>query len=68
MAMASQSVSAAPVMSEAAVSYLNHVLDLMQKHALHRKEIDWKQLRNTARAYASGVQTTEDTYPAIVYA
>jgi carboxyl-terminal processing protease len=55
-------------MSAAAADYLNHALDLMQQHALHRKEIDWPQLRRAATAYAKDANTPAETYPAITYA
>jgi hypothetical protein len=54
--------------SKTAAEYLDHALDLMQQHALHRREIDWQGLRKAAAGYAPAAQTAEDTYPAIVYA
>jgi hypothetical protein len=55
-------------MSAAASDYLKHALDLMHQHALHRKEIDWPQLRRAATAHAMDAQTPAETYPAITYA
>lgn len=61
-------VSGSAEMSAAASDYLNHALELMQEHALHRKEIDWPQLRRAATAYAKDARTPAETYPAIAYA
>jgi carboxyl-terminal processing protease len=63
-----QPVTSSAEMSAAASDYLNHALDLMQQHALHRKEIDWPQLRRAATAYAKDARTPAETYPAITYA
>lgn len=57
-----------PAISDAARTYLEQVLDLMQKNALHRDAIDWKQVRQETFARAQNAQTTVDTYPAIAYA
>jgi hypothetical protein len=54
--------------STVAADYLNHALDLMQQHALHRSEIDWASVRKGAVQHAQGAQTTEDTYPGIFFA
>jgi C-terminal processing protease CtpA/Prc len=54
--------------SSAAQAYLDHVLDLMQAHALHTNEIDWPAVRSETLKRAAGAQTTADTYPAIFYA
>lgn len=56
------------VISPAAKAYLEQVLDLMQKNALHKKAIDWAQVRRETLAHAKGAQTTADTYPAIAFA
>jgi carboxyl-terminal processing protease len=63
-----QALTASAEMSRAASDYLKHAIDLMQQHALHRKEIDWPQLRRAATAYAKDAQTPAETYPAITYA
>jgi carboxyl-terminal processing protease len=55
-------------MSASATSYLNHVLDLMQQNALHKKEIDWPALRIETSWHAAGAQSTVDTYPGIFFA
>lgn len=54
--------------SKAAQQYLDHVLDLMQAHALHTREIDWAAVRSETLKRAAGAETTSDTYPAIYYA
>jgi C-terminal processing protease CtpA/Prc len=54
--------------SPAAKAYLEHVLDLMQKNALHKKSIDWPKVSKETFAHAKGAQTTFDTYPAIAFA
>lgn len=58
----------APAMSTTAASYLNHVLDIMEKNALHTRGIDWFTVRRETFRQAEGAQTTVDTYPAIYYA
>lgn len=57
-----------PAQSEPPAGYLNTVLDLMQTHALHTKEINWPAVRRETLARAAGAQSTADTYPAIAYA
>jgi carboxyl-terminal processing protease len=54
--------------SRDAERYIREVLDLMQEHALHTKEIDWPAVREETLKRADGAQTTADTYPAIFYA
>jgi hypothetical protein len=55
-------------MSDSAAAYLTYALDLMQAHSINKNEINWRDLRRTTESYAVGAETTEDTYPAIVYA
>ena len=66
--LSSQTPEAAPAMSASANSYLDHVLDLMQQNALHKKEIDWPALRIETLWHAAGAQSTVDTYPGIFFA
>lgn len=54
--------------SPGATAYLDQVLDLMQKNALHKKSIEWALVRKETLAHAKGAQTTFDTYPAIAFA
>ncbi|MFJ8586845.1 S41 family peptidase [Streptomyces sp. NPDC093595] len=54
-----------PVMSAEARSYLTAVLDLMEKNSLHRRTIDWAEVRRDAFSQAGGARTTADTYGAI---
>jgi carboxyl-terminal processing protease len=54
--------------SKEASDYLNRALDVMRQDSVNRKQIDWRRLRSEARAYAKDAQTTQDTYPAIMYA
>lgn len=54
--------------SGAAISYLNHALDVMQQNSLHRKSIDWPKLRPEAVDQATGAQSPADTYEAIRFA
>jgi C-terminal processing protease CtpA/Prc len=68
VALIFQAFRSSAEMSAAAADYLNHALELMQQHALHRKEIDWPQLRRTATAYAKDAKSPAETYPAITYA
>ncbi len=55
-------------MSATARAYLDEVLGLMQKEALHRDSIDWAQVRRETLVRARNAKTTIDTYPAIAYA
>jgi len=55
-------------MSPSARAYMNEVLALMQKGALHRDSIDWARVRRETLARAANAKTTTDTYPAIAYA
>ena len=54
-----------PGMSEGAASYLNRALDIMQKHSVNRKKIDWPALRRRAIRNAGNAKTPKDTYDAI---
>ncbi len=54
--------------SGAAVGYINHALDIMQQNSLHRKVVDWRQLRRETLERAEGSQTAADTYDAIRFA
>jgi hypothetical protein len=54
--------------SGAAISYLNHALDVKQQNSLHRKSIDWIKLRQETLAQATGSQSPADTYEAIRFA
>ena len=66
--IAGQTTTSAPAISGEATHYLNQALDLMQAYSLHRKEIDWARLRREVFVYAKAAQTTQETYPAIVFA
>lgn len=55
-------------MSATARAYLDEVLGLMQREALHRDTIDWAQVRHETLVRATNAKTTLDTYPAIAYA
>jgi len=54
--------------SESARTYLNGVLDTMEKRALNRDSIDWKRVRAETFALAANARTTTDTYVAIAHA
>lgn len=54
-----------PQMSASARQYLAQALDAMEKNAVHRKDLDWSAIRNTAMKHASGAETSADTYEAI---
>ncbi|AEM86675.1 S41 family peptidase [Streptomyces violaceusniger] len=51
--------------SPKARTYLTAALDLVQKRALKRGEVDWPEMRRTAFAQAAGARKPSDTYPAI---
>jgi carboxyl-terminal processing protease len=57
----------API-SKPAAEYLNHAIDLIQRNALHRTEIDWAAVRDGAFLRSEGAQTSIDTYPGIYFA
>ena len=57
-----------PAMSATADAYLNRVLDILERNALHAKEVGWIGVRREMFKRAEGAQTTVDTYPAIYYA
>jgi len=68
VAASAQNAAVSQTTSATALTYLNHVLDLMQQNALHAREIDWNAIRRETLQRADGAQTTVDTYPAIYYA
>lgn len=51
--------------SPRARAYLTAALDLIQKRALRRGEVDWPEVRRTAFARAAGARKPSGTYPAI---
>lgn len=57
-----------PEISEAARSYLDAALDVMQTHSVHRARIAWPELRARAHQAAGAAQTPAETYPAIAAA
>ena len=54
--------------SEAAVTYLDHVLVLLKQQTADRHDLRWRVLEPQMRVLASGAQTTDEVYPAIRYA
>ncbi|MFD3587025.1 S41 family peptidase [Streptomyces sp. NPDC058683] len=52
-------------MSVAARSYLTRVLDIMERNALVRHEVDWEKTRRQAFAQAGDAQKPSDTYDTI---
>ena len=52
-------------LSEEANSYILSVVDIIERDALHREEIDFDTLLYTIRFYADGAQTVEDTHQPI---
>jgi C-terminal processing protease CtpA/Prc len=55
-------------MAMAARRYLNAALDIMEKHSVTRREVDWPGLRAQARQRASAALTSSQTYDAIRFA
>ncbi|AGP59571.1 S41 family peptidase [Streptomyces rapamycinicus] len=51
--------------SPKARAYLTAALDLIQKRALKRGEVDWPEVRRTAFTRAAGARKPSGTYPAI---
>jgi len=51
--------------SNAAFSYLNVILGLMQANSIKRPTIDWTAFRNSVMAEAGAAQTIADLNPAI---
>jgi carboxyl-terminal processing protease len=54
--------------SEAARSYLEQALDLVQQNALNKSSIDWPHVRAEALARAGHAKVPVDTYPALAFA
>src|SRR5437879_11951933 len=54
-----------PILSSQAKAYLTAALDIMQKHSVNRKKINWTTLRQQTFAIAAGAKTPADTYSAI---
>ncbi|WP_079151198.1 S41 family peptidase [Streptomyces sparsogenes] len=52
-------------MSPKARTYLTAALDLIQKRALKRDEVDWAEVRRTAFTQAADARKPSGTYPAI---
>lgn len=52
-------------MSAAARSYLSKVLDIMEKNALLRHQVEWTEVRRQAFSQARAAQKPSDTYDAI---
>jgi C-terminal processing protease CtpA/Prc len=55
-------------MSQTAQAYLTRALDAMERHSMHRQQIDWSALRRRAFEKAANAQDTRDTYEAIRWA
>jgi carboxyl-terminal processing protease len=52
-------------MAPEADAYLEEALDYIQRYSVKRVRINWKEVRQEARARVSTAQTSADTYPAI---
>lgn len=52
-------------MSPSARTYLSQALNIMEKHSLLRRKVDWSDLRSRAFSQARGAQKRADTYGAI---
>jgi carboxyl-terminal processing protease len=51
------------------MTFLNEILDVMQNHAIHKKDLDWQKIRDSATLLAQGVNSVDDLYaklPAII--
>src|SRR5262245_1284578 len=55
-------------LSPQARAYLQVALDLMQKNALRKKQVDWNSLRRETFKRAAGAEQPIDTYEAIRFA
>lgn len=49
-------------------SYVDEVLAIMQKYALHKADIDWVKVKTETTNKAKTAKTISDTYPAINFA
>ena len=49
-------------------AYIEQALDIMQRNALHKKEIDWESVRRETLARCKNAKAISDAYPAIAYA
>lgn len=54
-----------PEISETASSYIDSVVNIMRRDALHRNRLDFDAIRDSIRTRAAGAKTVEDTHPAI---
>lgn len=61
-------VSASRPASISPAVYLDRALSLMQHNDLASPSVDWRVVSRRAHAMAAGARTTEETYPAILYA
>ena len=53
--------------AKAAKDVLDAAIDIVQKHALRRKDVAWRQVEPRVRALAAGSAKTSEVYPAIRY-
>jgi carboxyl-terminal processing protease len=47
--------------------YVNHALQLVERHAIYAPALDWSAVAGHARELAGGAKATRGTYPAIRY-
>lgn len=52
-------------LSEEAEKYIQSVVDIMRKDAIHRKELNFDHIHQAIRYYADGAEKVEDTHEAI---
>lgn len=64
----SPALTPTPTLSPQARMYLTTALDIMQRHSVNRKKINWATLRRKTFALANGATAPIETYAAITYA
>ena len=52
-------------LSEEAETYIQSVVDIMKKDAIHRKKLNFDQIHQAIRYYADGAESGDDTHEAI---
>jgi carboxyl-terminal processing protease len=54
-----------PTTSNEATSYLNEIISIMEKNAIHRADINWQTFKIDVFDAAKGAKSIEETYPAL---
>lgn len=63
-----EALDATSATSDAARAYLQQALDIIERRAIYRDNVDWQTVRPQVEAMIAGAQAPADTYPAIRFA